>query len=142
MNLSYCRERGGHHCSLSLVTPDCFTISFRHVYTNLINYNYRGYLGPGGISDWGNYLNNYNYRGYLGPGGISDWGNYLNNYNYRGYLGPGGISDWGNYQNCTGGAAGIIDRWFFTDAHIYQHPTAQVSDIHPPLSPHSDSHIV
>ncbi len=43
-----------------------------------------------------------------------------------GYLGPGGISDWGNYENCTGGAAGIIDRWFFGENHLYQHPTAKV----------------
>ena len=64
----------------------------------------------------------------------------LINYNYRGYLSPGGISDWGNYQNCTGGAAGIIDRWFFTEAHIYQHPTAQVSDPSTIVTTHSDSH--
>ncbi|XP_064387254.1 heparan-alpha-glucosaminide N-acetyltransferase-like isoform X2 [Halichondria panicea] len=43
----------------------------------------------------------------------------------QGYLGPGGISEWGAYENCTGGAAGIIDRWFFGENHIYQHPTAK-----------------
>ncbi|XP_078577889.1 heparan-alpha-glucosaminide N-acetyltransferase-like isoform X4 [Branchiostoma floridae x Branchiostoma japonicum] len=39
-----------------------------------------------------------------------------------GYLGPGGLSDIAHY-NCTGGAAGYIDRAVFTDDHIYQHPT-------------------
>ncbi|GAM17710.1 hypothetical protein SAMD00019534_008850, partial [Acytostelium subglobosum LB1] len=43
----------------------------------------------------------------------------------RGYLGPGGISDGGRYQNCTGGAAGYIDRKIFTLNHIYQTPTCQ-----------------
>ncbi|CAH1246921.1 HGSNAT [Branchiostoma lanceolatum] len=39
-----------------------------------------------------------------------------------GYLGPGGLSDMAHY-NCTGGATGYIDRYIFTDDHIYQHPT-------------------
>jgi heparan-alpha-glucosaminide N-acetyltransferase len=43
----------------------------------------------------------------------------------RGYLGPGGLSDGGRYYNCTGGAAGEIDRWLFTDNHLYQNPTAK-----------------
>ena len=45
----------------------------------------------------------------------------------RGYLGPGGLSEDAVYYNCTGGAAGAIDRWLFTDNHIYQTPTAKVS---------------
>ncbi|NXI35623.1 HGNAT acetyltransferase, partial [Galbula dea] len=44
----------------------------------------------------------------------------------RGYLGPGGIGDFGNYPNCTGGAAGYIDRWLLGENHIYQHPTSAV----------------
>ncbi|XP_048053375.1 heparan-alpha-glucosaminide N-acetyltransferase isoform X3 [Megalobrama amblycephala] len=42
-----------------------------------------------------------------------------------GYLGPGGIGDFGQYQNCTGGAAGYIDRWLLGD-HIYQTPSSRV----------------
>ncbi|XP_068115072.1 heparan-alpha-glucosaminide N-acetyltransferase-like [Hyperolius riggenbachi] len=40
-----------------------------------------------------------------------------------GYLGPGGIGDYGRYANCTGGAAGYIDKWLLGANHIYQHPT-------------------
>ncbi|KPP74953.1 hypothetical protein Z043_105843 [Scleropages formosus] len=40
----------------------------------------------------------------------------------RGYLGAGGISDNGMYPNCSGGAAGYIDRWLFGQ-HIYKYPT-------------------
>ena len=43
-----------------------------------------------------------------------------------GYLGPGGIAedvDDYNLTECTGGAAGYIDRQVFGDSHIYQHPT-------------------
>uniref|UniRef100_A0A8C1E393 Heparan-alpha-glucosaminide N-acetyltransferase n=1 Tax=Cyprinus carpio carpio TaxID=630221 RepID=A0A8C1E393_CYPCA len=43
-----------------------------------------------------------------------------------GYLGPGGIGDFGQYQNCTGGAAGYIDRWLLRDNHIYQTPSSRV----------------
>ncbi|XP_053559177.1 heparan-alpha-glucosaminide N-acetyltransferase [Bombina bombina] len=43
-----------------------------------------------------------------------------------GYLGPGGIGDFGNYSNCTGGAAGYIDRVIFGEDHIYQHPSSNV----------------
>lgn len=45
----------------------------------------------------------------------------------RGYLGPGGIGDFGNYLNCTGGAAGYIDRLVLGEKHIYQHPSCNVS---------------
>ncbi|XP_072261386.1 heparan-alpha-glucosaminide N-acetyltransferase [Pyxicephalus adspersus] len=43
-----------------------------------------------------------------------------------GYLGPGGIGDFGQYSNCTGGAAGYIDRLVFGEDHIYQHPSSNV----------------
>ncbi|KAG8435025.1 hypothetical protein GDO86_013114 [Hymenochirus boettgeri] len=44
----------------------------------------------------------------------------------KGYLGPGGIGDNGQYPNCTGGAAGYIDKWLFGAEHIYQNPTCKV----------------
>nr|KAF6427632.1 heparan-alpha-glucosaminide N-acetyltransferase [Rousettus aegyptiacus] len=43
-----------------------------------------------------------------------------------GYLGPGGIGDLGKYPNCTGGAAGYIDRLLLGDDHLYQHPSSNV----------------
>ncbi|XP_040892933.1 heparan-alpha-glucosaminide N-acetyltransferase isoform X2 [Toxotes jaculatrix] len=43
-----------------------------------------------------------------------------------GYLGPGGIGDMGLYANCTGGAAGFIDRWLLGEKHIYQTPSSRV----------------
>ncbi|KAA8594883.1 hypothetical protein FQN60_012018 [Etheostoma spectabile] len=43
-----------------------------------------------------------------------------------GYLGPGGIGDMGLYANCTGGAAGFIDRWLLGESHIYQTPSSRV----------------
>ncbi|XP_037382576.1 heparan-alpha-glucosaminide N-acetyltransferase, partial [Talpa occidentalis] len=43
-----------------------------------------------------------------------------------GYLGPGGIGDWGKYPNCTGGAAGYLDRVLLGDDHLYQHPSSAV----------------
>ena len=46
----------------------------------------------------------------------------------RGYLGPGGLGIEEKYENCTGGAAGAIDRWLFHDNHIYQNPTAKVRE--------------
>ncbi|XP_071986015.1 heparan-alpha-glucosaminide N-acetyltransferase-like isoform X2 [Engystomops pustulosus] len=42
-----------------------------------------------------------------------------------GYLGPGGIGDDGLYPNCTGGAAGYIDKWLFGPNHIYNYPTCK-----------------
>ncbi|XP_062476603.1 heparan-alpha-glucosaminide N-acetyltransferase isoform X2 [Pezoporus occidentalis] len=47
----------------------------------------------------------------------------------RGYLGPGGIGDFGNYPNCTGGAAGYIDRLLLGEKHIYQHPSSSAGKI-------------
>ncbi|KAG8593749.1 hypothetical protein GDO81_000938 [Engystomops pustulosus] len=43
-----------------------------------------------------------------------------------GYLGPGGIGDFGKYPNCTGGAAGYIDRLVLGEDHVYQHPSSNV----------------
>lgn len=43
-----------------------------------------------------------------------------------GYLGPGGIGDFGQYPNCTGGAAGYIDRLVLGEHHVYQHPSSNV----------------
>ncbi|XP_037668938.1 heparan-alpha-glucosaminide N-acetyltransferase isoform X1 [Choloepus didactylus] len=43
-----------------------------------------------------------------------------------GYLGPGGIGDLGKYPNCTGGAAGYVDRLLLGDNHLYQHPSSNV----------------
>ncbi|CAL8328669.1 unnamed protein product [Lota lota] len=43
-----------------------------------------------------------------------------------GYLGPGGIGDMGLYSNCTGGAAGYVDRWLLGKNHIYQNPSSRV----------------
>ncbi|XP_075875219.1 heparan-alpha-glucosaminide N-acetyltransferase [Nelusetta ayraudi] len=41
-----------------------------------------------------------------------------------GYLGAGGIGDDGLYPNCTGGAAGYVDRWMFGD-NMYRYPTCR-----------------
>ncbi|CAG0887558.1 unnamed protein product, partial [Cyprideis torosa] len=38
----------------------------------------------------------------------------------RGYLGPGGMHKGGLYANCTGGAAGWIDREIFGPAHLHR----------------------
>ncbi|KAF5920657.1 hypothetical protein HPG69_014694 [Diceros bicornis minor] len=43
-----------------------------------------------------------------------------------GYLGPGGIGDLGKYPNCTGGAAGHIDRLLLGEDHLYQRPSPTV----------------
>jgi len=42
-----------------------------------------------------------------------------------GYLGPGGLHNHSFSPNCTGGAAGYLDRIVFGEQHIYQHPTCQ-----------------
>jgi len=42
-----------------------------------------------------------------------------------GYLGPGGIGDYGDYTNCTGGAAGYIDKIALGLNHIYHGPTCK-----------------
>lgn len=43
----------------------------------------------------------------------------------RGYLGPGGLHMDFKYVNCTGGAAGYIDRLILTESHMYQHATCK-----------------
>jgi heparan-alpha-glucosaminide N-acetyltransferase len=35
----------------------------------------------------------------------------------------GGIGDGGRYSDCTGGAAGYIDKQIFGESHIYGSPT-------------------
>lgn len=43
-----------------------------------------------------------------------------------GYIGAGGLADDGKYnKSCVGGAAGYIDRWLFTESHMYGHPTCK-----------------
>ncbi|KAF5283147.1 hypothetical protein FQA39_LY17405 [Lamprigera yunnana] len=43
----------------------------------------------------------------------------------RGYLGPGGLQDMAQHVNCTGGAAGYIDRIIFGE-HMYKKPTCKI----------------
>ncbi|XP_048758557.2 heparan-alpha-glucosaminide N-acetyltransferase-like isoform X1 [Ostrea edulis] len=43
----------------------------------------------------------------------------------KGYLGPGGLHEDKKYENCTGGAAGYIDREVFGNDHIYNSPTCK-----------------
>eukprot|EP00026_Physarum_polycephalum_P005092 Phypoly_transcript_05120.p1 GENE.Phypoly_transcript_05120~~Phypoly_transcript_05120.p1 ORF type:complete len:614 (-),score=69.72 Phypoly_transcript_05120:12-1853(-) len=43
----------------------------------------------------------------------------------RGYIGPGGLSDNSAHWNCTGGAAGYIDKVVFGENHIYGNPTCK-----------------
>lgn len=42
----------------------------------------------------------------------------------RGYIGPGGLQDGGKHENCTGGAAGYIDRQIFGE-HLYTNATCR-----------------
>lgn len=42
----------------------------------------------------------------------------------RGYVGPGGLAENAAYSQCVGGAANRIDKWLFTENHIYRHFTA------------------
>ncbi|CAN7990476.1 unnamed protein product [Ixodes pacificus] len=44
----------------------------------------------------------------------------------RGYLGPGGLHLNGSHFNCTGGAAGYIDRTLLGDSHIYHAATPRL----------------
>ena len=48
----------------------------------------------------------------------------------RGYLGPGGRAENGSFENCTGGAAGVIDRWLLKNDHLYDDATAKVSALY------------
>ncbi|XP_052071109.1 heparan-alpha-glucosaminide N-acetyltransferase-like [Mytilus californianus] len=43
----------------------------------------------------------------------------------KGYLGPGGLENYGKHHNCTGGAAGYIDRQVFGEKHIFGSPTCK-----------------
>ncbi|XP_014484008.1 PREDICTED: heparan-alpha-glucosaminide N-acetyltransferase-like [Dinoponera quadriceps] len=43
-----------------------------------------------------------------------------------GYLGPGGMHEDGKYFNCTGGAAGYIDRTVLTVKHMYQYSAISI----------------
>ena len=45
----------------------------------------------------------------------------------RGYLGPGGISESSAYENCTGGAARVVDYWILGEEHLYPRSTPTVS---------------
>ncbi|XP_023288330.1 heparan-alpha-glucosaminide N-acetyltransferase [Orussus abietinus] len=49
-----------------------------------------------------------------------------------GYLGPGGYHLYGKYANCTGGAAGYIDRFIFGN-HIYNNTH---NPVYGPVLPH------
>lgn len=42
----------------------------------------------------------------------------------RGYVGPGGLSENASYPHCVGGSANRIDKWLFTEKHIYRYFTA------------------
>ncbi|OQV24758.1 Heparan-alpha-glucosaminide N-acetyltransferase [Hypsibius exemplaris] len=42
-----------------------------------------------------------------------------------GYVGPGGLHDNASHWNCTGGAAGYLDRVWLGNGHIYQTPTCK-----------------
>ncbi|CAF3134041.1 unnamed protein product [Rotaria sp. Silwood2] len=43
----------------------------------------------------------------------------------KGYMGPGGKHDHGKYGNCTGGAAGYVDRIILSGSHMYNDPTCK-----------------
>ncbi|CAL4203893.1 unnamed protein product, partial [Meganyctiphanes norvegica] len=43
----------------------------------------------------------------------------------KGYLGPGGLHEGGKFFNCTGGAAGYIDKLILGRQHVYPHPTCK-----------------
>lgn len=54
----------------------------------------------------------------------------------QGYLGPGGLHLNSSFENCTGGAAGFIDRTIFGKQHIYQTPDMRhVYHTHLPYDP-------
>ncbi|CAN8019535.1 unnamed protein product [Ixodes persulcatus] len=47
----------------------------------------------------------------------------------RGYLGPGGLHLNGSHFNCTGGAAGYIDRTLLGGSHIYHAATPRIRNL-------------
>lgn len=44
----------------------------------------------------------------------------------RGYMGPGGVHLDAAYTNCTGGAAGFVDRLVLGEEHLYQMPGSRL----------------
>lgn len=60
--------------------------------------------------------------GYQGPGTSTKFFNY----DKSSLLGLGGLDMGARYFNCTGGAAGYLDRLLFGDKHIYQNPTSML----------------
>lgn len=52
------------------------------------------------------------------------WFNYANECP-KGYQGPGGMEYSGKFFNCTGGAAGFLDRKILGTSHLYQWPTSK-----------------
>ena len=53
---------------------------------------------------------------------------------FRGYVGPGGLHDGGGTFNCSGGAAGYIDRQFFGEQHLYNWNVIKVNASNVPLT--------
>jgi heparan-alpha-glucosaminide N-acetyltransferase len=68
-------------------------------------------------------------RGYLGPGTLipSCTGVVVRvcGFSLHNVCAKGGIGDYGKYFDCTGGAAGYIDKKIFTEDHIFNQPTCQ-----------------
>lgn len=61
----------------------------------------------------------------------------------RGYLGPGGLGDHAQYRNCTGGAAGYIDRTLFGENHVYARPTCRTwYQCNVPYDPEGKFHLI
>ena len=46
-----------------------------------------------------------------------------------GYIGPGGLHESKLHENCTGGAAGYIDRVVLGEKHLYGNPTPKVIQV-------------
>lgn len=53
-----------------------------------------------------------------------------------GYIGPGGLADNGTNFNCTGGAAGYIDRKVFGNIHLFDNPTCK--EVYFPMYTHGE----
>lgn len=54
---------------------------------------------------------------------------------FSGYLGPGGKHDEWTAPECSGGAAGYIDRLLLGESHLYQHSDARSVYGGPPTDP-------
>lgn len=59
---------------------------------------------------------------------------FLHNFS-RGYLGPGGKHDDWVAEECSGGAAGYIDRLLLGESHLFQHSDARRVYGGPPTDP-------